>query len=198
LGEKLVALYEDEGKLVGYNFIKIHPLRVATRTVWVVGSSAGFLPGHTGGNRTMLDGIRAVMGRKLRHPQREFFFVSFIANPGGYGMLVDLCPSTFPSVHRQQPQALESTLISGAARLWGIKVLAEDPIKLFVSPRIPCEPFMKRHDDGHVSFYESLNPRYAEGDLLGVCVRLGFKELLLGAYRQLRRRWRKRRPIHQG
>jgi hypothetical protein len=191
--DKLVVLYEEGTEIVGYNLIKIHPLEVGTQTVWVVGSVAGFLPGHTGGNRSMPDAIRAMLGYKLRHPGRAFFFVSFLLNPGGYGMLADLCPATFPSVHRPRPRGIEPALIAAAARAWGIEVLSDDPARFIATTGRVCrEPFERRRDSEHIRFYERLNPRHAEGELLGVCVPLDFEHLLSGVFRLLLRRRRKR------
>ena len=194
VGEKSVVLYEEAGELVGYNLIKIQPFEVEGRTTWVVGSVAGFLPGHTGGNRTMEDAIRAMLRHKLRHPGRDFFFVSFLINPGGYDMLVDLCPTTFPSVHTPAPSGFELSLIAAAAQRAGFEILVHEKTRLVVmAGRSAREPFERRRDTENIRFFEKMNPRYAEGELLGVCVPLGFEQLITGALRLGRRRLRRSR-----
>jgi hypothetical protein len=193
--DKIAVLYEEGTELVGYNLIKIQPLEVRGRTVWAVGSVAGFLPGYTGGNRTMLDAIQAMLRLKLRHPGREFFFVSFLINPGVYDMLVDLCSATFPSVHRPRPHGIEWEIIAAAAREWGIPLLHEEPSRIVGTfGRCVRELFPMRRDTESIRFFEALNPRHAEGELLGVCVPLDLVSLLRGGLRLLQRRLRKHAP----
>jgi hypothetical protein len=193
VGEKLVVLYGDAADPVGFNLIKLLPIALRGRTVWVVGSIAGFLPGHIGENRTMVDAIRAMILHKLRHPDREMYFVSFLINPGGYGMLVDLCPTTFPSVGRPTPIGIEQELILATAGASGVELLRDEPGRtLGTVGRSPRQAYQRGRDSDHVRFFEARNPGYAKGDLLGVCVPLGFADLLEGGYRLLVRRLRKR------
>lgn len=192
LGEKLVVLYEEGGELVGYNLIKIQRLEVEGRVAWVVGSTAGFLPGHTGGNRTMIDAIRAMLLHNLGHPSREYFLVSFLVGPGGYDMLVDLCPDTFPSVQRPTGGGFEAALISAEAKRRQLDVVVDAPGRLVVAGgKVGREPFERRRDNENIRFFEALNPRHAQGELLGVCVPLSLDHLLRGALRLGARRLRK-------
>lgn len=193
-GDKLLVLYEEGTELIGYNLIKLLPIEIDGRTVWVVGSSAGLLPGHTGGNRTILDAIRATVRYKLRHPGRELYFVTFIVSPGVYDLFADLSAAVFPSVRRPRPAGIERSLIAAAAERWGMPVVTDEPERLIASPgRLLREPYERRREGEHVRFFEALNPRHAEGELLGVCVPLGYRDLLEGAIRQIQRKWRRRR-----
>lgn len=195
LGEKFVVFYESHGVRVGYNLIKINPVEVGTRTIWAVGSIAGFLPGHTGGNRTFPDAIRAMMRVKVRHPERKFYFVSMLINPGGYDLLVNLCPETYPSPLRARPtpDAFEPALIAATARAAGAEVIKDDPVAFIVSVgRAAREAVELRRETDNTRFFEALNPRYAEGELLGVCCPLDAVTLGKGALRILTRRVERR------
>jgi hypothetical protein len=193
VAQKWAVLYRAGGEIVGFNLIKIQPFEVEGRTVWAVGSVAGFLPGHIGGNRTMPDAIRAMMRVKLRHPERQFYFVSMLINPGGYDMLVDLCPATYPSPLRNRPQRFEAALIEAAARASGADILVNEPPRVIVSVgRAGRDPFDHRRETENTRYFEALNPRYADGELLGVCMPLGFDHLARGALRLVERRARKR------
>lgn len=193
-GEKFVVLYEAGGAAVGFNLIKINPVEVLGRTVWTVGSIAGFLPGHTGGNRTFPDAIRAMLRVKVRHPEREFYFVSMLVNPGGYDLLCQLCPETYPSLHRpRSADGFEPALIAETARVAGASVLRDDPEAYIVSVgRAPRDGFDRRRETPNTRFFEAKNPNYAEGELLGVCVPLNARTLGAGALRLAGRRLRKR------
>jgi hypothetical protein len=194
VAEKTLVLYEEKGELIGYNLIKIQPMEVEGKRVWAVGSVAGFLPGHTGGNRTMLDAIRVMLRYKLRYPQREFYFVSFLLNPGGYALLVEACPETYPSLHRPVAQGLEHKLIETAARASGTRMLINEPTRIVTSNGRPSrEPFVRLRDGEHIRYFEELNPQYAQGELLGVCAPLGARQLLSAGVKLLRRRLAKLR-----
>jgi hypothetical protein len=193
-GEKFVVLYEGYGVPVGFNLIKINPVEVGSRTIWAVGSIAGFLPGHTGGNRTFPDAIRAMLRVKARHPEREFYFVSMLINPGGYDLLVQLCPETYPSPsHPRSESGFEPALIAATARTAGAEVIRDDPVGFVVSVgRAARDTFDHRRETANTRFFEALNPGYAEGELLGVCAPLNAGTLARGAARLLTRRLRKR------
>ena len=193
-GEKFVVLYEAYGVPVGFNLIKINPIEVGTRTIWAVGSIAGFLPGHTGGNRTFPDAIRAMLRVKARHPERKFYFVSMLINPGGYDLLVNLCPETYPSPLRpSSPDGFEPALIAATARAAGADVVRDDPVGFICSTgRATRDAFERRHETANTRFFEALNPHYTEGDLLGVCAPLNARTLTEGALRLASRRLQKR------
>jgi len=195
-GEKFVVLYEAYGVPVGFNLIKINPVEVGTRTIWAVGSIAGFLPGHTGGNRTFPDAIRAMLRVKARHPEREFYMVSMLINPGGYDLLVNLCPETYPSrLRTTSPDGFEPALIEAAARASGARVIRDDPGGFIISVgRAARDAFDVRHETPNTRFFMEKNPRYMDGELLGVCVPLNAKTLTAGALRLAGRRLRKRLP----
>ena len=57
--------------------------------------------------------------------------------------------------------------------------------------KIGREPFERRRESENIRFFEALNPRHAEGELLGVCVPLSLDHLLRGALRLGARRLRK-------
>lgn len=193
-GDKLLVLYEEGSELIGYHLIKFLPVEIDGRTVWVVGSSAGLLPGYTGSNRTILDAIRATVRYKLRHPGRELCFVSFLLSPAAYDLLADLSPATFPSVRRPRPAGIERSLMAVAAERWGMPVVIDEPERLIASPgRTLREPFERRRESEHVRFFEAKNPRHAQGELLGICIPLGYRDLIEGAVRQIRRKYRRRR-----
>ena len=188
-GEKLLVFYEEGDEAVGFSLITIRRLELAERVVWIVGSLAGFLPGHTGGNRTMTDAIHAMLRHKLGHPGRDYFMVSFLVNPGGYDMLVDLNPATFPSVHRRVTDGIEAELISSEARRRGLRLVVDEPGRLVATAgKSGREPFVRRRDTENIRFFEELNPRHAEGEVLGVCVPLGVGDLLSGVVRLAGRR----------
>ena len=169
-------------------------VEVGTRTIWTVGSVAGFLPGHTGNNRTFPDAIRAMLRVKVRHPERAFYFVSMLMNPGGYDLLVQLCPETYPSVLRpRSPDGFEPALIAATARAAGAEVIRDDPRALIVSVgRAARDGFERRRETPNTRFFEEVNPGYPDGDLLGVCAPLGVRYLVAGAARLARRRLKKR------
>jgi hypothetical protein len=190
---KVVVLYEHEGELVGFNIIKIASVEVDGRTYGVVGSTAGLLPGHTGGNRTLMDGIRAMLRHKLAHPRREYYMVSFLINPGGYDMLVETCPDTFPSVHRPTSVGVERALISAAAGLWGMEVLSDSDGRVITrAGRRASEVYERRRETKSIRYFEAHNPGYASGELLGTCTPLDLRHLLVGALRLARRRCARR------
>ncbi len=190
-GDKVVVFYEEAGKTVGYSMITIQRLEVDGRVAWVVGSAAGFLPGHTGGNRTMIDAIHAMLRHKVGHPSRQYFMVSYLVTPSGYGMLASLCPETFPSLHRPGGDCFEARLISTLAKKRALPVLIDEPGRVVTAGRIAVVPFERRRSNEHIRFYEELNPGYVRGELLGVCVPLGVEQLLGGAARLVERRVRK-------
>lgn len=108
-------------------------------------------------------------------------------------MLVDLCPDTFPSVHRPRPEGIAPAVIAAAARAWGLDVVSDDPARFVATAgRTPREPFERRRESEHLKLFERLNPGYAAGELLGVCAPLDFRHLLTGAVRMLLRRRRRR------
>ncbi len=186
---KMLVLYEDAGAPIGYNLIEIERLESHDRVVWVVGSAAGFLPGHASSGRAMTDAIQAMVRHNLGHPGRAYFLVSFLASPGSYDLLADLSPATFPSLHRPPTHGFEAELIAAEAQRLGLPILANDRGRLISSGRVPRAPFEPRRESAHVRFFEQLNPRHAEGEMLGVCVPLGMGHLLGGAARLLGRRF---------
>jgi hypothetical protein len=192
-GEKFVILYEKGSELIGYNLISIHPVEIGARRVWVVGSTAGLLPGHTGQNRTMPDAIRAMVLHKLRHPERSYYFVCFMGGPGSYDLLADLCPATYPSIHTPLSDGFERALIAHTARHDGVEVIADEPERFIATVGCVAKQVIPpRRSSEHVRFYERLNPGHADGDLLGICAPLDWPSLLAGGYRSLRRTLRKR------
>jgi len=191
-GKKLVVLYEEGSELIGFNLITIHPVDAGGRRVWAVSSNAGFLPGHTGKNRTFPDAIRAMIREKLRHPERSYHFVCTLASPSGYELFADACPGMYPSPKKPVATAFERALLADLVRHDGAEIVADEPERLVVTVGCAADDGTKpRRPSELTRFYERLNPRYAQGDLLGVCVPLGFGNLLAGAYRTIRRTVRK-------
>lgn len=108
---------------------------------------------------------------KARHPERKFYFVSMLINPGGYDLLVNLCPETYPSPLRpSSPDGFEPALIAATARAAGANVVRDNPVGFICSTgRATRDAFERRHETANTRFFEALNPHYTEGNLLGVC-----------------------------
>lgn len=187
-GEKIVLLYEQGGRPVGFNLVRLDTFRINGQRVCAVGSNAGFLPGYRGGSRTFPDAIAAVLPYRLRAPWVPMWFVSAIVHPNAYDLLVDTCPEVFPSVARPAPAAGEAEVLTSALARWNIPVEGSDPSRLRAPVCTVAGPAQPPGDTAHTRFFLDRIPDFADGVALPVCAPITLWTLAGGVLRQARRR----------
>lgn len=190
--ERYAYLYWDRGRPVGFNFITVDRLVVEGRARFVVGSTAGFLPGYTGANRTQHDATIAVLQWKLKHPRRDYYLVPFVLTPYVYNMFARLAPGIYPSPTRLDPTCLEHKILAAVLRHRGSENLSSNPEYFVTSYKcVLRHPPSKRTLTDAARFFSDANPGFERGDLLGFCIPLTASNLVAGYARYLWHRWRR-------
>jgi hypothetical protein len=175
----IIAFYSDTDELVGYTRIYQQKFTISNKPITIYSSNTYNNQTHNINPAAARLGLIQTMKYKLSHPEEDLVHFSIVSSPTKYQFLARLSNTIYPKPNTEVPNyILDLADVLKENNNW---------VSSSTHPMIIGGQLSKKHqpiinnketfDDPLTKYYMSLNPNYASGNALLVCIPLNLKNI---------------------
>ena len=175
---EIIFFYGEADELVGYTRIYLQHIDMKGKSFIVYSSNSYNDHKHNTHFVGARLGLTQTMKYKLSHPDKELVHFSCVSSPREYLFLAHLCETIYPRPDREVPKQIIKLLdVLKKNNNW--PSLSDHPMliggQLVQKQREASE--LNASDESLIRYFLSLNPDYAAGDGLLVCIPLSLNNI---------------------
>ena len=193
---RLALCHAEDGSLVGFSAASLSTIEVAGRSHMVFCAPVLVRLGYRAGAEVAFFGLTEALSVKLRNPRASLAYLSTTATPASYALFARTVRCFYPSPGTEAPADVLLAVarvreLRGLESVGGLPWVVQSGRPLGAD-RIHTESSLR--DDPHARWFESLSPRWLDGEALLVWIPLDLRNITGGIARaslaMVRARWR--------